>query len=84
MRVLDSDVGDISTQIKDVEAHVVRLLEVELMRSIPALREAQLTLAELDALLSLASCARDLSLTKPELTQARVAPQRPSHKTPVA
>ncbi|KAL1518771.1 hypothetical protein AB1Y20_003055 [Prymnesium parvum] len=73
VRELDASIGDISTHISDVESHIVRLLEVELLRSLPALREAQQTLAELDALLSLASCARDMGLTRPILCQESAA-----------
>lgn len=69
---LDEEVGDISTHMKDLEAHLVRHLETELLTALPALRAAQGTLAELDCLLSLASCARDLNLKRPTLTKDSV------------
>ena len=58
--------------MKDLEAHLVRHLETELLKALPALRAAQSTLAELDCLLSLASCARDLNLKRPTLTEENI------------
>ena len=69
---LDEDVGDIRSNMKDLESHLVRELETELLKSLPALRAAQGTLSELDCLLSLASCARDLNLARPKLTSESV------------
>jgi DNA mismatch repair protein MSH5 len=66
---LDERYGDISSQIKDIECELVRLLERRLLSWLPVLERAQSCLAELDALLSLAICARDLHLTPPTLTE---------------
>jgi DNA mismatch repair protein MSH5 len=66
---LDERYGDISSRLKDVECQLVRHLERRLLTWLPLLRAAQLALAELDALLSLAICARDLRLTSPTLTE---------------
>ena len=66
---LDVRYGDISSQIKDVECKLVRLLEKRLLAWLPMLQKAQLCLAELDALLSLAVCARDLNLVRPLITE---------------
>ena len=66
---LDERFGDISSRIKDVEAQLVRHLEDRMVEWLPLLIAAQSALAELDCLLSLATSARELQLTKPTLTE---------------
>ena len=65
---LDDEYGDIASAIKDQEAKLIRDLESEMLHELPALKRAQHALAELDCLLALAASARDLGLTRPEIT----------------
>ena len=69
-RQLDDEYGDISSRLKDIECELVRFLEKRLLQWLPMLTKAQLALAELDALLSLATCAREMHLTRPTLTES--------------
>ena len=66
---LDEQYGDISSALKDLEATLVRHLEEKVMGWAPLLRGAQRALAELDALLSLATIARDLQLSPPTIAE---------------
>ena len=66
-------------RIKDLEAHLVRQLEQQVLAALPSLLAAQVVLAELDCLLSLAACARDLELARPTtLRRHSPLPRRPS------
>ena len=50
----------------------MRQLEQQVLAALPSLLAAQVVLAELDCLLSLAACARDLELVRPTMTEDNV------------
>ena len=54
---------------QDLECQLVAHLEQKLLEWLPMLRRAQLALAELDALLSLAAAAKEHGLTQPRMVE---------------
>lgn len=67
MRQLDDEVGDLDAYIKDTESMVVSELEEDILDCESELRCTFAALAELDCILSFASCAADLNFVRPEI-----------------
>eukprot|EP00804_Cyclotella_cryptica_P000901 CCRYP_001140-RA/>CCRYP_001140-RA protein AED:0.02 eAED:0.02 QI:114/0.83/0.85/1/0.5/0.42/7/4229/931 len=70
MNQLDEEIGDLDAFIKDIEALIVSDLEEEILECESELRSTFSALADLDCILSLAGCAADLNLVKPEIAPA--------------
>ena len=67
MNQLDDEIGDLDAFIKDTEALIVSDLEEEILECESELRSTFSALADLDCILSLATCAADLNLVKPDI-----------------
>jgi len=67
MRNLDDEIGDLDAFIKDTESMIVSELEEEILECESELRSTFGALAELDCILSFASCAADLNFVRPEV-----------------
>lgn len=67
MRQLDEEIGDLDAFIKDTEAMIVSELEEHILDCESELRNTFGALAELDCIISFATCAADLNFTRPEL-----------------
>lgn len=67
MNQLDDEIGDLDAFIKDREALIVSDLEEEILECESELRSTFSALADLDCILSLATCAADLNLVKPDI-----------------
>eukprot|EP00611_Tribonema_gayanum_P014800 TRINITY_DN262_c0_g1_i4.p1 TRINITY_DN262_c0_g1~~TRINITY_DN262_c0_g1_i4.p1 ORF type:complete len:897 (+),score=290.04 TRINITY_DN262_c0_g1_i4:187-2877(+) len=72
MLKLDVELGDIYADIADCKAQVVRQLEDYLLSEEVDLQATAASLAELDAVLSLASAAVDLGLVRPAVVEENV------------
>jgi DNA mismatch repair protein MSH5 len=70
MRLLDRNIGDLDAYIKDTETLLVAELEDDILDSETELRETFNALADLDCILSFASCAADLNCVRPEVVPA--------------
>mmetsp|Transcript_37010 Transcript_37010/g.54189 ORF Transcript_37010/g.54189 Transcript_37010/m.54189 type:complete len:218 (+) Transcript_37010:675-1328(+) len=66
-RNLDDEIGDLDAFIKDTESMIVSELEEEILECESELRSTFGALAELDCILSFASCAADLNFVRPEV-----------------
>ena len=67
MNQLDEEIGDLDAFIKDTEALIVSDLEEEVLECESELRSTFSALADLDCILSLASCAMDLNYVRPTI-----------------
>jgi DNA mismatch repair protein MSH5 len=67
MNQLDEEIGDLDAFIKDTEALIVSDLEEEVLECESELRSTFSALADLDCILSLASCAMDLNFVRPTI-----------------
>mmetsp|Transcript_1839 Transcript_1839/g.2644 ORF Transcript_1839/g.2644 Transcript_1839/m.2644 type:complete len:130 (+) Transcript_1839:384-773(+) len=67
MRQLDDDIGDLDALIKDTESMIVNELEEDILECETEIRSTFDAIAELDCILSFASCANELNLVKPEI-----------------
>eukprot|EP00753_Platysulcus_tardus_P010092 PLAT2488.1.p1 GENE.PLAT2488.1~~PLAT2488.1.p1 ORF type:complete len:990 (-),score=501.39 PLAT2488.1:266-3235(-) len=72
MRHLDLTLGDVHGIMCDMERGIVRQLEAQLLLREVALLEAADALAQADALISLATAARDYGLRRPTLVEDNV------------
>jgi DNA mismatch repair protein MSH5 len=70
MNQLDEEIGDLDAFIKDTEALIVSDLEEEVLECESELRSTFSALADLDCIISLASCALDLNFVRPEIAVA--------------
>lgn len=71
MNQLDDEIGDLDAFIKDTEALIVSDLEEEILECESELRSTFSALADLDCILSLATCAADLNLVKPDILSSK-------------
>lgn len=71
MQVLDQEIGDLDAFIKDTESLIVSKLEDEILDYEFELRSTFRGLAELDCILSLASCAADFNYIRPEVVDSK-------------
>ncbi|CAM9190733.1 unnamed protein product, partial [Chrysoparadoxa australica] len=69
---LDESVGDIQASMSDMQASLIRDLENVIMREEAHIQLANTAVAELDALLSLASAAVELRFTRPSVVDEDV------------
>lgn len=69
---LDETFGDMLSCARDLESQLIRHLELQVLASFPAMLDAQIVLAELDCLLSLAMVALELNLMRPSLSDNNV------------
>ncbi len=67
MRALDEEIGDLDAFIKDTESMIVSELEEDILDCETDLRRTFGGLAELDCILSFASCAADLNYVRPQM-----------------
>lgn len=74
MKLLDQEIGDLDAFIKDTESMIVSSLEDEVLEYEHELRSTFEALAELDCIISFASCAADLNYTRPEMVNCREVP----------
>lgn len=65
MRRLDDDIGDLDAFIKDTESMIVSELEEDILDCESELRISFGAMAELDCIISFASCAADLNYIRP-------------------
>lgn len=70
MRALDEEIGDLDAFIKDTESMIVSELEEDILDCETDLRRTFGGLAELDCILSFASCAADLNYVRPQMFDA--------------
>ena len=69
MRTLDDDIGDLDAYIRDKESLIVSALEDEILDTEVELRSTFTAFAELDIILSFASCAADLNFVRPIMVE---------------
>jgi len=69
MRQLDEEIGDLDAFIKDTEAMIVSELEESILDCESELRETFESLAELDCILSLATCAAESNFVRPMIIE---------------
>merc|ERR1712238_50151 len=67
MQLIDDDIGDLDAFIKDTESMIVSDLEEEILECESVLRSTFEALAELDCILSFASCALDMNFVRPKI-----------------
>ena len=72
MRRLDEEIGDLDAFIKDTESMIVSELEEDILDCESELRSTFGALAELDCILSFASCAADLNFVRPEIVNSDI------------
>ena len=70
MAQLDEAMGDLDAYIKDTESLIVSELEEDILDCETELRATFGALAELDCILSFASCASDLDFVRPKIVDA--------------
>lgn len=70
MRRLDDEIGDLDAFIKDTESMIVSELEEDILDCETELRATFGALAQLDCILSFASCAADLNFVRPYVVES--------------
>lgn len=68
--IQDAEIGDLDAYIKDTESMIVNELEDDILDCEVQLRSTFQSLAELDCILSFASCASDFNFCKPEIVDS--------------
>ena len=74
MKLLDQEIGDLDAFIKDTESMIVSNLEDEILGYELEIRRTFEALAELDCIISFASCAADLNFVRPEVVDSTESP----------